>query len=191
MSEQKILLTTTIGSRLYGLAHENSDYDTYTVIESVPSRRKNNARQTIIGKDDAMVIDLKTFMIYAHHAMPQALEAMFSPVSEAGAFLEAYRRSFHVSMSTMREKYHFHIQLEAHNGMKQRRHALRWALNFREALKNDGRFNPVLTAEDAQWIKDTANSADFIAELRRTFPYELTLNEDAIRDTMEAENIQR
>lgn len=75
--------------------------------------------------------------------------------------------------------------------MKQRRHALRWALNFREALKNDGRFNPVLTAEDAQWIKDTANSADFIAELRRTFPYELTLNEDAIRDTMEAENIQR
>lgn len=190
MSEQKILLTTTIGSRLYGLAHENSDYDTYTVIESVPSRRKNNARQTIIGKDDAMVIDLKTFMLYAHYAMPQALEAMFSPVAEAGPFLEAYRRGFRVSLATMRTKYTFHIQIEAHNGMKQRRHALRWALNFREALKNDGYFNPILSADDAQWVKDTANSADFIAELRRVFPYKLDLNEQVIRDTMEAENIQ-
>lgn len=189
MSEQKILLTTTIGSRLYGLAHENSDYDTYTVVESVPSRRKNNARQSIVGKDDAMVIDDKTFMFYAHQAIPQALEAMFSPVAEAGAFLEAYRRSFHVSLATMREKYQFHIQIEAHNGMKQRRHALRWALNFRQATNNGGRFNPVLTEAEAEWVKETANSKNFIAELRKIFPYKLDLNEKVIRDTMEAENI--
>lgn len=191
MSEKKILLTTEIGSRLYGLAHEDSDYDTYTVVEYVPSKRKNNARQSINGKDDAMVIDEKTFMFYAHQAIPQALEAMFSPVAEAGPFLEAYRRNFRVGMATMHAKYRFHIQIEAHNGMKQRRHALRWALNFREALNNDGRFNPVLSEEEAEWVKETANSKNFIAELRKTFPYKLDLNEKVIRDTMEAENIHR
>lgn len=75
-----ILLLCPTGSRLYGLSHEGSDFDTYRVVSSLSGRRKNKTKHVIAGSTDDFTVDLKTFMYHAHTAQPQALEAMFTPV---------------------------------------------------------------------------------------------------------------
>lgn len=156
------LLLCPTGSRLYG-------------------RRKNKTKHIIAGSADDFTVDLKTFMYHAHTAQPQALEAMFTPVTTEDK-LAGYRQGFHVSLQVLHESYRERIIVESRNGVKQRRHALRWALNFREAVNNDGRFNPILSEADAQFVKDMADDAENYAHaIREVFPYEISLDEDRIQ----------
>lgn len=181
------LLLCKTGSRLYGLSHEGSDHDTYRVVSTLNGRRKNKTKHVIAGDQDDFTVDLKTFMYHAHTAQPQALEAMFSPVTEEDS-LTGYRHGFRVSLPVLHESYRERIVVESRNGVKQRRHALRWAINFREAVNNDGRFNPVLSEADAQFVKDMADDAENYADaIRSVFPYEISLDDSRIEASFRSE----
>ena len=68
------LLRSIHGSHLYGLAHANSDNDTYIVVDQGTRR----AKQKIVGKEDVTVLTLGEFARQIHKGVPQALEALYS-----------------------------------------------------------------------------------------------------------------
>ena len=189
MDINQTLLLTVHGSHLYGLSHENSDMDFYRVVAKDPEVnsfghvRKRNALQTVAGGIDDAVFDWKTFAIHAHNGVPQALEAMFSPVATVDV-LSAYRAGFHASVQSMSTRYIHAIEKFASFEFKRRRHSLRYALNLREAIAQNGRFNPVLSEADALMITEMAMSKDFISHLRKLSYFELNLNEDLIKEDM-------
>lgn len=188
MNESNVLFETTFGSKLYGLAHAGSDNDTYRVVSELGGRRKNKTKHVIDGKEDVFTIDLKSFLYQVHVGMPNALEAMFSTVATAGP-LEAYRQGFRISLPVMHESYRERVTVESRGGLKQRRHALRWALNFREALNRGGVFNPTLSEEDARWVIEMSSSPDYCKAIKEAFPYEISLDEDRINKTIEEESV--
>lgn len=187
MNEPTVIFETVFGSKLYGLAHEGSDNDTYRVVSELSGRRKNKTKHIIDGKEDVFTIDLKSFMYQVNMAMPSALEAMFSPVATEGPF-NAYRKGFRISLATMHASYLERVIVESRGGLKQRRHALRWALNLREAIERGGIFNPILTPEKAQWVKDMSSSPDYCKAVKQAFPYEIPLNESLINKNIEEES---
>ena len=181
------MLLTIHGSHLYGLSHADSDEDFYRVIDSVPEKnehgdvRKRNGRQTVEGGLDDTVFDLKTFMIHAYEGVPQALEAMFSPVATIDV-LAAYRASFRVSVQSMSAKYIHAIEKFSQFDFKRRRHALRYALNLQEAIRNNGRFNPVLSESDKLMISEMAADKNYVAHLCSLSYFELRLRENVIAE---------
>lgn len=187
MNTSNVLFETTFGSKLYGLAHAGSDNDTYRVVSELGGRRKNKTKHVIDGKEDVFTIDLKSFMYQVHVAAPHALEAMFSKVATEGP-LDGYRKGFRVSLAAMHESYLERVTVESRGGLKQRRHALRWALNFREALNRGGVFNPTLSEEQAQWVKEMSSSADYCKAVKEAFPYEIILDEELINQTIKKES---
>lgn len=186
MNETNVLFETVFGSKLYGLAHAGSDNDSYRVVSELGGRRKNKTKHVIDGKEDVFTIDLKSFMYQVHVAAPHALEAMFSTIATEGP-LEGYRQGFRVSLSAMHESYLERVTVEARGGLKQRRHALRWSLNFREAVNRGGVFNPTLSDEDAQWVKEMSTSENYCEALKSVFPYEIALDETRIKHTIQEE----
>lgn len=187
--ESKTLLLTIHGSHLYGLSHENSDKDFYRVIDAVPEKnehghvKKRNGQQTVEADLDDTVFDLKTFMIHAYDGVPQALEAMFSPVATVDV-LGAYRTGFRVSVQSMSVKYIHAIEKFSQFDFKRRRHALRYALNLQEAIRNNGRFNPELMESDKLMISEMAMDKNYIQHLRKLSYFELNLNEDVINESL-------
>lgn len=150
-----IALTTTHGSRLYGLAHANSDQDTYTIFTDAPD---NLRFQSIKGADDQFWISLDQFLLLCADGTPQALEAMFSPMATCTPLMAAYRGAYRASLSAMRMKYRRTITNFAEGDtLKKRRHALRLALNLTDAERFGGRFCPTMTAERATWLTETAS----------------------------------
>jgi predicted nucleotidyltransferase len=187
--EPKTLLLTVHGSRLYGLSHELSDEDFYRVIDAVPPKnehgdvKKRNGQQTVADSLDDTVFDLKTFMIHAYAGVPQALEAMFSPVATIDV-MGAYRAGFRVSVQSMSAKYIHAIEKFSQFDFKRRRHALRYALNLQEAINNAGRFSPVLSESDKLMISEMAMDKNYIQHLRNLSYFELNLNEDVISESL-------
>lgn len=160
-----VLLRTVQGSRLYGLARPESDHDTYTVIAG-----KHRGRQRIAGPDDTLVIGVDQFLAQCAKGVPQALEAMFSPLAEPGP-LNALRAGYRVAQPAFRETYRRTIRRFALDGLerddlKRRRHALRLLVNFEEGLVR-GRFNPTLSVEQVAWVRDTAMASDFETRVLR------------------------
>lgn len=192
MEHEKTLLLTVHGSHLYGLAHAHSDMDYYRVLAKNPEindfghTRKKNASQVVENGIDDAVFDFKTFAIHAYNGVPQALEAMYSSVATIDG-IEAYRAGFRASVQAMSAKYIHAIEKFASFEFKRRRHSLRYALNLNEAIVNNGRFNPTLSKSDADMITEMAQSKDYIAHLRKLSYFELNLNEDLIRQSMDAE----
>lgn len=187
MNKPSVIFETIFGSHLYGTNHADSDNDTYRVVSELGGRRKNKTKHIIAEKEDVFTIDLKSFLNEAHFAHPQALEAMFSPLATESSF-SAYRRGFRVSLSVMHESYSERVIVESRGSMKQRRHALRYALNFREAVKRGGIFNPVLSPAEAAWVKEMASSSNYCKAVKSVFPYEITLEEELITSNIEKEN---
>lgn len=187
--ESKTLLLTAHGSHLYGLSHENSDKDFYRVIDAVPEKnehghvKKRNGQQTVENDLDDTVFDLKTFMIHAYDGVPQALEAMFSPVATIDV-LGAYRAGFRVSVQSMSLKYIHAIEKFSQFDFKRRRHALRYALNLQEAINNNGRFSPVLKESDKLMISEMAMDKNYVQHLRKLSYFELNLREDVIKESL-------
>jgi predicted nucleotidyltransferase len=142
-----ILFKTIHGSRLYGMSHEGSDYDYYTVVDKVKSARAKYSRQTIIDDQDSVVVDFGTWVDQCKVGVPQALEAMFSQMAVEDKLTE-FRTSFYAGTTT-HERYLRTITSFVYatkDVYKRKRHALRLAYNFVD-LKRYGRFNPTLAKD--------------------------------------------
>lgn len=164
-----ILFRTIHGSKLYNLDHKDSDTDYYTVIPTRPRRRKKYAKQTIKDGLDSMVIDLSTFRVYCDMGVPQALEALFSPVPEVD-HIDDFRNSYRIDTGAVVERYRRTIKSFS-NGedFKKRRHALRLALNLTEAVET-GRFNPRLSPADVVFVNLAVDRDDYLDILRNNIP---------------------
>ena len=151
MTETTLLYKTVHGSHLYGLAHENSDDDFYSVVNTVKKNKIKYAKQSIVDGIDQMTVDWGTWVNMCQAGVPQALEAMFSqkPLFEAEGIRE-FRAAFRMG-SQARDRYYRTIDnFMAEPDVKKNRHGLRLALNLRDGLKY-GYFNPTLTPRQALW----------------------------------------
>lgn len=150
-----ILLKTITGSRLYGLAHDDSDYDYLTV---VPGKRKTV--QTIVGNQDNRIMSFGTFVLEARNGAPAALEAMFSEKAEID-YITEFRRAFRAGTN-----------YDAYRGImkrisktpkwddeKHRRLVIRLGLNLGE-LRMKNRFHPTLTMVESESIIHLAKYYD-------------------------------
>lgn len=160
--QPKEVFTTLHGSRLYGLHTDESDWDYYTVISS------GENKTYIDGDLDHRVITFDTFLEQIDRGVPQALEALFSPVqvwSGREDFLKPilYRfRAGYVTYSTYRRT----IKAFAlHENLERRKHVVRLALNLNGLVKNR-RFNPVLTAEELKLVRENPSpSLETLSEI--------------------------
>lgn len=143
--QYETLFKTIHGSRLYGLAHADSDYDYFTVVAKPAKNRKARlATHSIVDGLDSNVLDLGTFLDGCVKGVPQYLEAMFSPSPEIDK-IAALRAGYRVGTSVY-SRYLSTIKTFAFNEKypyKCKRHALRLALNMRD-MRAAGRFNPTL-----------------------------------------------
>lgn len=112
------VLSTVHGSHLYGLAHANSDLDTYEV---VVGGDKNFARQSN-RETDALRLHLSRFQRSVRDGVPQALEALFSPVAEYDGDYAPFLRG-----ATPRPDCDTHDVPQDHREL---RPPLRWAQRF-------------------------------------------------------------
>lgn len=166
------ILDTVHGSHLYGLARPDSDYDTYRV---VIGDDKIYARQRLRDGDDRLGLHLSRFQEQVEAGVPQALEALFSPVAELdpdwAPFLRGLRPGIiNARMTYRRTVINFGLGNGGRAGaaaqrtdpVKLRRHALRLCLNLDE-LVSTGRFNPRLTPGQSRAVKAHAQlgEADF------------------------------
>lgn len=150
----EVLFKTPHGSRLYGMAHESSDEDWYTVVVKPPTKKKRYSTHKIVDNDDSVVVDFGTWLELCRKGVPQALEAMFSGMAVTDK-VPALRAGFRVGTEVY-DTYLRTIKSFAYGeGYKQRRHALRLALNLRD-IREYGRFEPTLTAQEAKDISARA-----------------------------------
>lgn len=161
---REVLFKTVHGSRLYGLVHENSDEDFYTVVTKRNAdhrygrqERARYAKQTIVGDEDTMLVDFGTWVEMCKSGVPQALEAMFSEMAVEDKIAE-FREGFRAGTGVV-DRYLRTIKSFAYSEVdpfKRKRHALRLALNLNELLKT-GRFNPTLSPVQANVISNMAH----------------------------------
>ncbi|UMO76295.1 nucleotidyltransferase [Streptomyces phage Tomas] len=151
-----VLLRTIHGSHLYGLAHAGSDRDIYEVVATKRTRRKRNIKQTIVDGVDKTVVDMSTFMNMVDECVPQALEALWTPVAEIDKINE-FRTQYRVNRAKMREVYiRTALNFAKNDDYKRRRHAVRLLLNLGTAMEF-GKFNPELSGMDKLIINATMN----------------------------------
>lgn len=153
-----ILPRTVHGSHLYGLAHAGSDRDIYEVFVTTRTARKRNIKQTIDNGIDKTTVDMSTFMHMVDECIPQALEALWSPVADIDKIHE-FRTQYRVNRAKMKEVYiRTALKFAEHDDVKHKRHALRLILNLGTALEF-GKFNPQLDFTD-KIILNAAGSAE-------------------------------
>lgn len=153
-NESRVLLRTIHGSHLYGLAHAGSDKDIYEVIATKRTARKRNIKQTIANGVDKTVVDMSTFMHMVDECVPQALEALWTPVADVDE-INAFRTQYRVNRAKMKDVYiRTALNFAKHDDVKRRRHALRLLLNLGSALEY-GTFNPRLSTMDKFIINST------------------------------------
>lgn len=161
------LLKTVHGSRLYGLHHADSDYDTYEVLFH---SNKNYAKQTLKGKGDDFYVSFSKFMSMCSQGVPQALEAMFSPYAEMMEEYTPFFKSFRLGRTETSMRYRRTVRNFAFTlgkdgevlglqPFKRRRLALRLCLNLSEGLR-EGRFNPVLSEEQKLFLEKAMTAED-------------------------------
>lgn len=154
--EHNVLFRTVHGSRLYGLSHEDSDYDWYTVVEKVKNRKATYSTHSIVDGVDSVVVDFGTWIDYCTKGVPQALEAMFSEKATTDSIAE-FRAGFKVGTQVY-ERYLRTIKSFAmQDEFKTKRHALRLALNMHE-MRYYGRFNPTLNQTQIDVINSLAKN---------------------------------
>lgn len=162
-SGKQVILSTVHGSHLYGLADQWSDKDRYTVYLSDNQR---GSRDSINGLDDHKSQDLDTFLQHVAQGVPQALEALYSPVAEIDRQYAAFLRSVEPPFTKVRATYYgVAYKMAYENGeksnptprdvIKLKRHALRLFINLRE-LREKGYFNPVLLPHETRWLDAVA-----------------------------------
>ena len=139
----ELLFRTVHGSRLYGTAHADSDYDWFEVY----GFEKGRSKQKITGDLDVVRTSLDSFLWSASRGVPQFLEAMFSTQAEVNK-IRYITEVFRPGMVETRTTYKRTIKslwkkgLETDN-LKFCRHAVRLHLNL-EQMEAGGRFDPTL-----------------------------------------------
>jgi hypothetical protein len=152
--EHKVLFKTIHGSRLYGLAHENSDEDFYTVVDKVKNRRAKYAKQTIVGSEDTMLVDFGTWLGQCTNGVPQACEAMFSQMSIVDHIAE-FRAGYRLGTTALERYLRTITSFCMTQDPKRKRHGLRLALNTYD-WRGSGRFNPTLTPNEVDFVTEVA-----------------------------------
>lgn len=153
--EKKILFKTVHGSHLYGLAHEGSDNDFYTVLDKQKNARAKYARQKIYSDGtDSMVVDFGTWLMQCESGVPQALEAMFSQSAMIDEIPE-FRAGYQVRTSAAPRYLRTITSFCYTQDFKRKRHGLRLALNMYD-FSHTGRFNPLLSDNEADFVTENA-----------------------------------
>lgn len=152
--EKTVLFKTVHGSRLYGLAHENSDNDTYTVLDKVKTKRAKYAKQKVSGDDDSMVVDFGTWLGMVDRGVPQACEAMFSQMPMYDDIAE-FRAGYRIGTAALERYLRTITSFAMTQDPKRKRHGLRLALNAYD-FQRQGWFNPTLTPNEVDFVTETA-----------------------------------
>lgn len=167
--EENTVLLTHGGSIMYGLNHADSDEDFYRVVPdelywlaigSYPRGNPHNlALHTIIDGVDQTLVSEKTFHKFCFEGIPQALEAMFAPLTLIDK-IESFRNDYFAGLNLdhMCGKYTRTIKSFAYGNTKKRQHALRLSFNLAEAMETGGRFNPKLSEEQVAFVRAKARS---------------------------------
>lgn len=152
----EVIFSTVHGSHLYGMAGPHSDVDSFTVTTSTA-----RARQNKVGDADTTFIGWDTFLEYCFTGSHQSLEALFSPYKMWNPEYLYYLPmldGMRAGGSAVLSKYGRTVTKFAHaQDFKRRRHACRLWLNM-QRLRQDGRFNPVMTPEEILWATELATS---------------------------------
>jgi hypothetical protein len=150
-----LLLRTIGGSRLYGLSHENSDWDWFEVY----GYKKGRATQKIVGREDKNAITFDRFMRYCEKGVPQHLEAMFSRVAEVDN-MPFNRMKYGINRRNVRDTYlrtikQFWLVGIEEDDFKRRRHAVRLMINL-NSMEESGMFNPTLSPQQIAVVNEIA-----------------------------------
>jgi predicted nucleotidyltransferase len=143
----ELLLRVLSGSRMYGLQHEESDYDYMEVYGWDKQKPKHTVTPTL----DTLKVSFSDFLRHANNGSPKFVEAMFAAKPEFST-LEHLRKAWRPSLPACRHTYHSMTKslwlegVETDN-VKKRRHAVRLQLNLWD-LEDFGRFKPELSPRD-------------------------------------------
>lgn len=171
---ERIVLQTVHGSHLYNLAHAESDYDSYAIFVSPDPRRKTYAKQNIDKENnDVTVLNLDNFVQQVNKGVPQALEALYSPVAQRDAEYEPYLNALRPSEGAVWDRYRRTIlNFGLHHGGRSKarrsrdtdadkyklaRHALRLTVNLNDFMLY-GSFNPRLSDRQASYLSTLATA---------------------------------
>lgn len=150
------IFTTIHGSRLYGFERKGSDYDRFTVTDSL----RLKASQRVIGDQDHVRMGLNLFLIRALGGSHQSVEALFSPLKEWNPefeHLKPFIDNMVVCGAPVYQKYERTIKSFSFGDFKRRRHAARLSLNL-ASLREIGRFNPILPTIDREYCEAVASN---------------------------------
>ena len=156
---REVILYTPHGSHLYGINHAASDEDFYAVVTDRKVNKYADASQSIVDKKDVTVVGYSKFLAMCHKGVPQALEALMSPMATVDE-IEAFRAGYVIAGNEVISTYLRTIKsftLDEREGKqpKLRRHAVRLALNLNDIVES-GRFTPVLTSEQAEFTREVS-----------------------------------
>lgn len=145
------ILRTVHGSRLYGTAHQNSDYDWYTV--NLEGRK---ARQSIVGDQDNVTLNYWEFLKQVRRGVPQACEALWSPYAEIHPDYLPFLRSIRLWGGDVTERHERTIRNFCYGDFKRRRHAVRMSYNLHN-LREQGWYYPSMTPGQVKIAEYVAN----------------------------------
>ena len=132
------VLSTVAGSHLYGLNHASSDYDTYEVVLT------GCTKQTVVGRFDLTTVTLRDYLKQVEKGVPQALEALFSPVKrvepEWAAYFASLRPDYYSTLAIYQRTIRSFLEGET---SKKWKHAVRMSFNLRD-IRAEGLFDPRL-----------------------------------------------
>lgn len=169
------LVHVVVGSSLHGFAHAGSDHDAWIIVpeprDHNPSRAARKSFQVVEVVDgrtyDTTVVGVSTWLVFASHGTPQALDVMFATGNcvEVDHFA-ALRRAFRACPTAAARSFRRHLGRivdERSEDPKQRRHAFRMALNLHEIYAT-GRYNPTLTEAQKTLVLGLAAERDGFEE---------------------------
>lgn len=164
----QIVFRTVHGSRLYGFARPESDFDVFVVTSS----RGPKACQSIADGVDTVTMGWDCFLRHAMAGSHQSAEALFSPVQEwnpACQALQPFAKGIRVCGPEVFARYERTIAAFCFGDFKRRRHGCRLALNL-AGLRERGRFDPRLTPEEADRCSALAEHLSDSELLARLLP---------------------
>lgn len=148
-----VILKTIHGSHLYGLNHTHSDNDMYVVVDGP----KDYVKHEIRGTNDVFALSLTRFLKYCEQAVPQSLEALFSPYASLREDYAPLLTSFRVGTQPAQERYRRTIRnFSTSTDFKRKRHAYRLSINLCQSVRT-GTIRPNLTDEEIRFATSAAH----------------------------------
>lgn len=154
-----IIFSTVHGSHLYGMERAESDMDMFIVTDS--KSRKATHRFDPERGVDVVSVGFDAFLTRVYEGSHQSVEALFSPFklwnreSHLAEDYKPYLAGLRVTGTAVFAKYERTIARFCYGDFKRRRHAVRLALNLTD-LRNEGRFNPVMSPQEVVMANDWA-----------------------------------